>query len=163
MNDGSLANFELWSIETLTLILVERISYDLIMLLIQGSSKSSIAPIERRTMECHLVAIPQNSTHKDSLHPQPMSNDLDSTNPVVSFFNEFTHFISEIQAAAVILTEFTPQRDEFCLKKRTDSWLLTSGTELKIIRIPEIETAGREASKPDVEVWALLDVQKSLW
>ena len=119
------------------------------MLLIQGSSKSFIAPIERRTMECHLEAIPQNSTHKDSLHPQPMSNDLDSTNPVVSFFNEFTHFISEIQAAAVILTEFTPHRDEFCLKKRT---LLTSGTDLKIIVIPEIETAGREASKPDVEV-----------
>ena len=84
MNDGSLASFKLWSIETLTLILVERISYDLIMLLIQGSSKSFIAPIERRTMECHLVAIPQNSTHKDSLHPQPMSNDLDSTNPVVT-------------------------------------------------------------------------------
>jgi hypothetical protein len=61
-------------------------------------------------MECHLVAIPHNSTRKDLFHRQPMSDDLDSTNLVVTFFNESTHFISEIHPAAVILAEFTPHR-----------------------------------------------------
>jgi hypothetical protein len=56
------------------------------------------------------VAIPHNSTRKDLFHRQPMSDDLDSTNLVVTFFNESTHFISEIHPAAVILAEFTPHR-----------------------------------------------------